>query len=487
MDWDRVGRENRAWRAARQELRPQRCQIPCLVQHAGNRLTPVRLDNARYPVTDELVVVDAHGLKRYRGHLKLSPSRGRPRMVGTIAGMSDSIFLVGDDGSLTEASSAAYDAEAELQKLLAGNPQLLPGAQIDRDNPRRWLLVKREAGIPDREGGASWWSIDHLLVDQDAVPTFVEVKRASDARSRREVVAQMLDYAANGSVFWTPARLRGWFEADDPDGATGRLLDMLGPSADDPDAAVEQYWQMVGANLKEGRIRLVFVADEIPASLQRLVEFLNEQMPSVEVLAVEIRQYRAEGSKSGAVVPRLIGQTSRAQAAKAQTVTTASRVTPWTAEEVLQTVTEGAGADAADVARAVITWAVSHPHIQVSGGTGISYPSITMSADSGRAASRYRGVLSLYGSPNGERPFLEIRVKRMCSTPPYLRAEGQQRLIADLRALAIPRLDDEPALADKRPNIPLDQLTSGRIKGLLSVVDQWISDVRAHATDPEPA
>ena len=103
------------------------------------------------------------------------------REVSTIAGMSDSIFLVGDDGSLTEASSSAYDAEAEFQKLLADNPHLLPGAQIDRDNPRRWLLVKRGAGVPDREAGGSWWSIDHLMVDQDAVPTFVEVKRDSSA------------------------------------------------------------------------------------------------------------------------------------------------------------------------------------------------------------------------------------------------------------------------------------------------------------------
>jgi hypothetical protein len=38
-------------------------------------------------------------------------------------------------------------------------------------------LVKREAGVPNREGGAGWWSIDHLAVDQDAVPTFIEVKR----------------------------------------------------------------------------------------------------------------------------------------------------------------------------------------------------------------------------------------------------------------------------------------------------------------------
>lgn len=45
---------------------------------------------------------------------------------------------------------------------------------------------------------------------------FVEVRRASDTRSRREVVAQMLDYAGNGSVFWTPEQLRGWVEGDDP-------------------------------------------------------------------------------------------------------------------------------------------------------------------------------------------------------------------------------------------------------------------------------
>jgi hypothetical protein len=118
--------------------------------------------------------------------------------------MSDSIFLVGDDGSLTKAPAAGYAAEADLQKLLADNIDLLPGAQMNRDSPRRWLLIKREAGVPDREGGGGWWSVDHLVVDQDAIPTFVEVKRAGDTRARREVVAQMLDYAANGSVSRNP-------------------------------------------------------------------------------------------------------------------------------------------------------------------------------------------------------------------------------------------------------------------------------------------
>jgi hypothetical protein len=151
----------------------------------------------------------------------------------------------------------------------------------------------------------------------------------------------------------------------------------------------------------------------------------------------------------------------------------------------VEAVAGGAGTGAAAVAAAVTGWAAAHRYVQVTGGTGVSYPSITMSADTGRASSRYRGVLSLYGSPEGERPFLEIRVKLMCSTPPYLCAGDRERLMKDLRALGIPRLDDEPALASKRPNIPLDQLTGGRIQALLSLVDQWISDVRAHAGDAE--
>ena len=96
---------------------------------------------------------------------------GCPAMEGrhTITGMSDSIFLVGDDGLLAEAAAVGYATEAELQKLLADHVHLLPGAQMNRDNPRRWLLIKREAGVPDHEGGGGWWSVDHLLVDQDAV------------------------------------------------------------------------------------------------------------------------------------------------------------------------------------------------------------------------------------------------------------------------------------------------------------------------------
>jgi hypothetical protein len=79
---------------------------------------------------------------------------------------------------------------------------LLAGNQIDIEKPRKWLLVSREAALPSEENGSDRWSVDHLFLDQDAVPTLVEVKRSSDTRIRREVVGQMLDYAANAVVYW---------------------------------------------------------------------------------------------------------------------------------------------------------------------------------------------------------------------------------------------------------------------------------------------
>ena len=79
------------------------------------------------------------------------------------------------------------------------------------------------------------------------------------------------------------------------------------------------------------------------------MEFLNEQMPRVEVLAVEIRQYRAPGSKSGALVSRVVGQTSRAQATKQRSALSVRRPARWTAEEVLEQIGQ-AGEEAAVVA-----------------------------------------------------------------------------------------------------------------------------------------
>src|SRR5690242_3287529 len=114
------------------------------------------------------------------------------------------VYVVHEDGN-TEAMDRVRcrDEIKELQLILEKNPDLLPGDQIDPEDPRRWLLIKREMPVPDPNTGLDRWSIDFLFVDQDAIPTFVECKRFADTRSRREVVGQMIDYAANGHYYWT--------------------------------------------------------------------------------------------------------------------------------------------------------------------------------------------------------------------------------------------------------------------------------------------
>ncbi len=85
------------------------------------------------------------------------------------------------------------------------------------------------------------------------------------------------------------------------------MRDLLG---DDSTDAFEAYWQKVEANLKAGKVRLVFVDDRLPRELCRLIEFLNEKMADVEVLGLEIKQFEGKGQR--AMVPRVIGQTEEA-------------------------------------------------------------------------------------------------------------------------------------------------------------------------------
>jgi hypothetical protein len=224
------------------------------------------------------------------------------------------IFLVGKDkDDLITLEETGYMEEAVLQDYLVDYPDLLPGDQIDPENPRRWLLVAQEIGVPGEEAGGGRWSLDHLFLDQDGIPTFVECKRATDTRARREVVAQMLDYAANGVEYWSLDRLRQ--AAAETAQKRGRSLDdEIAKLVDGDEADIEAYWGVVETNLRAHRVRLVFVADSTPRELRRLVEFLNEEMANVEVLAVEVKQFRREtGKGQTALVPRVVGLTEAAR------------------------------------------------------------------------------------------------------------------------------------------------------------------------------
>ena len=218
--------------------------------------------------------------------------------------MAEKIYIRGADGALEPLTEKPFDTETMLQELIGQHPELLSGEQMRPDDPLRWILIQREMPI---EG----WAVDHLLVDQHARPTLVEVKRGSNRQIRREVVGQMLDYAATAANVWTNGRMRLAFEQDaanrgvDP---RDELSNLLSPDDEsDVEDWANEFWERTATNLDANRLRLLFVADDIPDELERVVKFLNEQTrDNLEVLAVEVKQY--PGRFGDALVSRVIGQ-----------------------------------------------------------------------------------------------------------------------------------------------------------------------------------
>jgi hypothetical protein len=228
--------------------------------------------------------------------------------------MGGSMYLV-QGKELIEMTERPYGLESHLQQWIAEHPALLAGDQMNPENPRRLVLIGRELAIPSELDGSGRWPIDHLFIDQDAVPTIVEAKRSSNPEIRRQVVGQMIDYAANAVRYLPISLIRNRFQvtcSENKADPSEKLSDLLGPDIDD--GRIEQFWELVESNLQTGRIRLIFVGDIIPPELRRAVEYLNDQMEDAEVLAVEIKQFKGESVTT--LVPRLIGQTERARQRK---------------------------------------------------------------------------------------------------------------------------------------------------------------------------
>lgn len=121
------------------------------------------------------------------------------------------MYVLGTDASAKPLQRVrCKDEGSELQDLLEQNPHILPSEQIYPDNPPQWLLVRREMPIVDPATGVQRWAVDFLFLDHMAIPTLVECKRCEDTRSRREVIAQMLEYAANGYHYWSAEDLQAY-------------------------------------------------------------------------------------------------------------------------------------------------------------------------------------------------------------------------------------------------------------------------------------
>jgi hypothetical protein len=368
------------------------------------------------------------------------------------------MFLIHDNGDLVEMRESPYDSEALLQRLLAQYPNLLAGDQINAGKPRRWLLVTREMSVPGDLDGAGRWSLDHLFLDQEAIPTLVEVKRSSDTRIRREVVGQMLDYAANAVVYWPVEEIRAKFEATcsarqvDPDAEVSELVDK--------GIEVGEFWQKVKTNLQAGRVRMLFVADEIPPELRRVVEFLNEQMDPAEVLALEVRQFVGPGLKT--LVPRVIGQTAVAEKKRSGGSSNRDKIG---SDEFFTELSARNGPAEVRVVRRLVDWSAS---------AGLEPDYTKGSRLSAFIPTLIRGGESLYPIAVRTSGHFILQMRWPVTKPPFNDEAKQAELLGKLNV--IPGIGFTSERIKGMPSIPLSVLVNEAARDQLISVLRWLTD-----------
>lgn len=381
--------------------------------------------------------------------------------------MADSIFLIDDSGALHRLDAEPYDSEDRLQALIADYPHLLPGEQINPQDPCRWILVAREMAIADEPGAGARWSADHLFLDQDGVPTIVEVKRVTDTRIRREVIGQLLDYAAHGPSNWPVELVRSLFERE----CEARDRSPIECVADElmPGTDYDQYWEKVGRNLQAGRIRLLLVADSVPIETQRVIEFLNSQMTRSEVLAIEIPHLRSGTLR--ALAPRVIGQTAVAQDTKRTATRTAKA---WDRASYLADLAEAEAGGAAPTVERMLEWAEGKG-ISTRGGGGMHGSMLFDFSHEGV-------VLPLFGLYTyRSNVSVEMRPQFMVSAPGFVTEESRQELLQRLNA--IPGVDMPLNRASKRPSFNLSALAPDRSFDAFTSTIVWAIDIFRAAID----
>jgi len=179
----------------------------------------------------------------------------------------------------------SFPNEAKLHDLVAEAPHLLPLAGTPR-----LLVLGREVQLGN--GYA-----DLVAIEPTGRIALIEIKLARNAEARRAVIAQVLAYAAylwgmdkaglEQDVLYHHLRKRGYeslaqaMEANDQEGSFDS----------------ETFSAGVADSLKFEHFRLVFVLDEAPEELVRLVTYLETISDQLVIDLIAISAYTVNGSQ----------------------------------------------------------------------------------------------------------------------------------------------------------------------------------------------
>jgi hypothetical protein len=142
-----------------------------------------------------------------------------------------------------------------------------------------------------------WGYADLIAIEPTGRLVIIEIKLAKNAEARRAVIAQVLAYA---SYFW------GMNQATLEQEVLSQHLQARGYTSlahaiesNDQEGSfdAEAFSTGIAENLTQGRFRLVFVLDEAPDELARLVNYLETISGQLVIDLIAISSYTVNGSQ----------------------------------------------------------------------------------------------------------------------------------------------------------------------------------------------
>ncbi|MEI8067108.1 MAG: hypothetical protein WCH42_07255 [Actinomycetes bacterium] len=183
-------------------------------------------------------------------------------------------------GKWTSPTISGYTNEADLVKMIADFPELLPGVSADS-------FVCLEY---DTYSGP----IDILIINSiDGSITLVECKLASNPEVRRKIIGQIIDYAAS---------LRSMNFEDFHD----RWIKRGGPNLENILVNETPLALTVADNLRAARFTLLLAVDAINEPLKQMTIYVNEKTDSTTRVALIELARHGEGDVE-VVIPQTFG------------------------------------------------------------------------------------------------------------------------------------------------------------------------------------
>lgn len=202
--------------------------------------------------------------------------------------------IVDKNGKPSFPDTKRIPSEKWLQDFLPLCPDILPVADID-SNFSDLMYLCSEAAIKTSKKGKG--RVDVIYISKSGRLVLVETKLHRNPESSREVLGQILDYAAN-------IRASGWDYSviNDLYGKSDLYKDMCNKFKDLPDR--ETFIENVNRYIRQADFLMVIVGDTISDTVENLVAFVDSPIDMKYKLALcEIKTYKM-GDKY-LVVPRL--------------------------------------------------------------------------------------------------------------------------------------------------------------------------------------